>query len=192
MKSFSQQLATGESDPPTPAIADCESYLICLQHSLSWRHDQAKHRALVEDLNAHFTCLPCRAFSSAAWVPAWLIIYSFWIPSSFCLRTRTTQSLTPGKPSASRPDGEINKADVCVVKNSNCTSDTGLTGVNRFLRSVVYTAGWLSPIQLGEKIIHIACILMSCYQPIIFLWAVNRNEAVFLRAWLTTQWEACL
>ncbi len=27
---------------------------------------------------------------------------------------------------------------------------------------------WLSQIQLGEKIIHIACILMSCYRPIIF------------------------
>lgn len=51
---------------------------------------------------------------------------------------------------------------------------------------------WLSQIQLGGKIIHIACILMSCYRPIIFLLAVNRNEAVFLQAWLTTRREACL
>lgn len=43
-----------------------------------------------------------------------------------------------------------------------------------------------------EKIIHIACILMSSSLANYFPSAVNRNEAVFLQAWLTTHREACL
>lgn len=59
---------------------------------------------------------------------------------------------------------------ICVQPKSETSllDAAALTEMKWSLHSGCLRRGWLSQIQLGEKIIHIACILMSCYRPIIF------------------------